>query len=184
MGTDKAFVEIDGYPLVARARDALSGAGAARIAAVGGDVSRLAEFGVELIPDLYPGLGPLGGVVTALSACTAPLVVVLPCDIPGLTPSFVTSLVGLLDDSPKAAAAVPTVDGRRQVVTIAVRREVLSIFGDRFAEGERSLRVALGEVEVVEYEVARSTLADIDSPEDLVRLTTQTTAEKSDSGGH
>src|SRR5688572_7864759 len=70
MGTDKALVEIDGTPMAVRVARALTAAGARRVIAVGGDARALASAGLEVVPDLEPGAGPLGGVVTALDALT------------------------------------------------------------------------------------------------------------------
>lgn len=81
MGRDKALVPFLGEPLVAR---------------VIGRVSRLADellvttnrpqdygfLGLPLILDLVPSRGALGGLYTALSAASQPIVAVVACDMP------------------------------------------------------------------------------------------------------
>ncbi|MET0580139.1 MAG: NTP transferase domain-containing protein, partial [Ilumatobacteraceae bacterium] len=66
MGTDKAFVEVDGVPMAERVAAALSGGGCSPVSYVGGDVALLARFGRTVHADRFPGAGPLGGVLTAL----------------------------------------------------------------------------------------------------------------------
>jgi molybdopterin-guanine dinucleotide biosynthesis protein A len=66
MGRDKAFVVVDGEPMVVRVARALRGAGADEVVAVGGDEARLSALGLAHLPDDHPGEGPLGGVLTAL----------------------------------------------------------------------------------------------------------------------
>jgi molybdopterin-guanine dinucleotide biosynthesis protein A len=66
MGRDKAFVVVDGEPMVVRVARALQGAGAAEVVAVGGDEAGLSAVGLAHLPDDHPGEGPLGGVLTAL----------------------------------------------------------------------------------------------------------------------
>lgn len=165
MGEDKASLVIDGRSLLDRALDALEGA--RRRIVVGGE--RRDRFDVEFVPDTYPGQGPLGGIVTALGACRAPRIVVLPCDVPGLDASFVAELLASLDAAPDALVAVPVVGGRRQVVTIAMRAEAAWLVTDRFGQGERSIRAVLDDIDVVELPVAEGVLCDLDSPGDVAR---------------
>ena len=93
MGTDKALVEVDGRALALRVADALRAAGASRVVAVGGDLERLQALGLEAVPDLHPGEGPLGGILTALAATDQDVVVVLACDLPAADPSAITAVV-------------------------------------------------------------------------------------------
>ena len=87
MGADKAFIEIEGEPMVVRAVGALRAAGAEPALVVGGDAARLGALGLDAVADRYPGQGPLGGVLTALGAPGSlgvsgiGAVVTLPCDV-------------------------------------------------------------------------------------------------------
>jgi molybdopterin-guanine dinucleotide biosynthesis protein A len=47
MGTDKAFIDVDGRPLVARIAGVLDVAGADEVFVVGGDPTRMAEAGLR-----------------------------------------------------------------------------------------------------------------------------------------
>src|SRR5262245_1565825 len=80
MGRDKALVEVDGRPMAGRVAAALREAGAAEVQAIGGDAAGLGELGLDVVPDRFPGEGPLGGIVTALSAASQPVTVVVACD--------------------------------------------------------------------------------------------------------
>ncbi|MCY4176083.1 MAG: molybdenum cofactor guanylyltransferase [Acidimicrobiaceae bacterium] len=68
MGTDKAFIVVDGEPMVLRAARALQAAGVRRTVVVGGDEPRLKALGLETLADDHPGEGPLGAVLTALTS--------------------------------------------------------------------------------------------------------------------
>ena len=99
MGTDKALVEVDGMAMAGRVAGALASAGGQPVIAVGGDADRLADLGLAVTPDRWPGEGPLGGLVTALGALAdpaVPIVVVAACDLPALTSSVVAALVAAL----------------------------------------------------------------------------------------
>ena len=82
MGSDKAFAEVGGRPLVARAADTLARAGADPVAVVGGDAAGLARLGLHRVPDRWPGEGPLGGLITALDTSPRPVTVIVACDLP------------------------------------------------------------------------------------------------------
>ena len=56
------------------------------------DPAAYAHLGLPVHPDRRPGLGPLGGLYTALSTTAAP-VLLLACDLPFLTPDFLRHLV-------------------------------------------------------------------------------------------
>ena len=68
MGRDKALIEIDGVAMVTIAVEALRAAGAADVWVVGGDRGAIEALGHRWVPDLHPGEGPLGGVITAKNA--------------------------------------------------------------------------------------------------------------------
>jgi len=84
MGRDKAFLEIEGRPLVQRAVEILqpvcgdvkllSGSDGVRI-------EQLRNFG-DVVADLRPGCGPLGGMEAALADTLLPWVMILAVDTP------------------------------------------------------------------------------------------------------
>lgn len=171
MGTDKAFVEIDGRPLVVRAVDALLAAGAHEVHVIGGDLPRLTALGLTPVADHAPGEGPLGAVLTALRLTeSAEPVVVLSCDLRDPSPEAVRSVLGALHDAPEAALAVPvTVDGPQWLH--AAWRPHLAEPGlaEAFAGGVRSVWRAVEHMARVEVrDVPPASLADVDRPSDLL----------------
>jgi len=71
MGRDKALLEISGVPLLVRTARLIEPLVAA--VTVIGSPERYASLGLRVIPDAVAGVGPLGGIATALrfsaSAC-------------------------------------------------------------------------------------------------------------------
>ena len=86
-GRDKALVEFAGKPMLARMIELMrNSAPDVRIVAARG---KYADFETEIVEDLWPGEGPLGGIVTALlntkereTACEWNIIV--SCDMPFL----------------------------------------------------------------------------------------------------
>src|SRR5579864_458960 len=95
-GRDKALAEIDGKAMVLRMWELLRGvAGKVRVVVAPG---KHAGLGVTTIADRWPGEGPLGGIITALSATAesgdgAEWNLIVGCDMPFLTSEWVSYLV-------------------------------------------------------------------------------------------
>jgi len=182
MGTDKAFIEIDGEPMVVRAVGALHAGGAAPVLVVGGDQARLSALGLDHVPDRYPGEGPLGGVITAL-AVRDPLdgsgpdaVVTLPCDVKAPDPTAVRSVIERLADAadrsgtgaPPADLVVPLGGGVPQWMHAGWHRSCLPRLSEAFAAGARGLSEVARQLRTVKVEVpGTSWFSDADRPEDL-----------------
>jgi molybdopterin-guanine dinucleotide biosynthesis protein A len=169
MGRDKALIEVDGRALARRVADALAAAGAVAVVAVGGDGPALRRLGLATVPDDAPGAGPLGGIVTALGAATAPIVLVAACDLTAPSPPALTATVAALGTDPGARVAVPVVGGRRQWVHAAWRGSCRAPLAASFAAGERAVHaaVAAAALGVVEVALDPAALADADTPAEL-----------------
>ncbi len=90
MGRTKALIDIDGVPMAGRVAAALRGAGCISVVAYGGSPVELDTLGMPILPDRYPGTGPLGGVLGVLELFAASDfdvggVFVTACDLPALT---------------------------------------------------------------------------------------------------
>jgi molybdopterin-guanine dinucleotide biosynthesis protein A len=165
MGSDKALLEVDGAPLVLRAVHALEAAGAAPIVVVGGDADGLSRLGLTPVADRWPGAGPLGGIITALTTLTGPCTAVLSCDLTAASPDAVASVLAALGD---ADVAVPVVDGREQWLHAVWRRRCLPALESAFASGIRAPRHAVGDLRVARLLDADARwFHDADRPEDL-----------------
>jgi molybdopterin-guanine dinucleotide biosynthesis protein A len=111
-GSDKAFAELGGVSLVLRAARTLRPL-SQRVVVVANDVDRHASDGLQVRPDLVAGIGPLGGLHTALAWASEESfqgVVVLATDMPFVPASLLDDLIGRL--APRAAV-VPASRGPR-----------------------------------------------------------------------
>lgn len=176
MGRDKAVVPVDGVPMGRRVADALLAGGAASVVLVGGQPGWGPLLGLDLVADRHPGIGPLGGLATALahgSDVGADVVVVAPCDQPWLDGATVERLLTVGSGRSAPVIVRPAaVQGRRQPlpsvwpVDLASTIEATAVAGERRLEAAFVLAAAAG-VGVVEVEVAAAALRDVDRPEDL-----------------
>ena len=168
MGRTKAVIEVDGRAMADRVIDAARTVGADPVVILGGDPDELSALNASVVPDRYPGEGPVAGVLGALRHFegVADRVLVLPCDLGHLDAD---TLLPLLE----AEAG----DGFSQVWVAATDRlePMCAIWStgaaDRVQElfdgGERALHVVIGELPHVAVTVDPTGLANINTPDDL-----------------
>lgn len=87
-GRDKALVEFDGQPMLARMMKLMRSV--TKDLKLVATPEKYAEFGAQLVADGWPGQGPLGGIITALEdAAKSPADsrwnLIVSCDMPFLT---------------------------------------------------------------------------------------------------
>lgn len=107
MGTNKAFVEIEGLPMIRRVLAALRVC-CSTVIIVAKDIQPYRRLGVRVVADAHPAQSALVGLCSGLAAATTPWAFVAACDLPFLSPEAVRMLA-------RAAAgfeaAVPRVHG-------------------------------------------------------------------------
>jgi molybdopterin-guanine dinucleotide biosynthesis protein A len=169
MGRDKALIEVEGSAMVDRVGGVLVEAGCSNVVAVG--PSSLAGS-LANVDDLYPGEGPLGGVITALQffAVQASAVCVVACDMPWLDASALGELV-------RTASATDGTNGFDVVMARTDRLEPLcalwnprcvSALQAEFDNGQRAVRDALDALSVATVVVPAAALHNVNTPDDLL----------------
>ena len=103
MGTDKAFVMLEGRTLLARALEVCRTV-TCEVRIVG-DRRKFAPF-APVVEDVFPGCGPLAGIHAALRASQTELNVVLAVDLPFVSPALLLFLVAQGRES-RAMVTVP-----------------------------------------------------------------------------
>ena len=171
MGTDKSLIRVDGVPLAERVARTLEAAGCHPVVLVGGDEHALSSAtGRRVVADRWPGEGPVGGVLTALTALAdAPAVLVAACDLPALTADAVAAVVDahLLVARSDAPIAVTIADsGRPEPALACWSTSAATALNERFPaeRGLLAIALALG-AEAVSVEAAA--LHNANRPGDL-----------------
>ncbi|MTV25131.1 NTP transferase domain-containing protein [Nitriliruptoraceae bacterium ZYF776] len=173
-GGDKRRHLVDGVPMLRRAVDAATSVATDVVVAVSpahplpGDVAL--PPGVRVVVDEVPDAGPLGGLAVGLGAVDAEVVVVVGADHPFVAPATLEALVAAVARSRDLDAAIVVVDGRRQPLLGAYRRDAGAIARRLLAAGERRALALLDHLAVVELTDApgaRAAAHDVDTPDDL-----------------
>lgn len=104
MGRDKAFLELAGRPLIAVIAERLRTV-ADEVIVVADDTARYAPFADRCVPDVYPGVGTLGGIHAGLRAAAHDLVLVVACDMPFLKPQLLAWFLAAAGSANRAGDA-------------------------------------------------------------------------------
>jgi molybdopterin-guanine dinucleotide biosynthesis protein A len=161
MGSDKARLPYRGEALAEWiARAVKTAAGSATM--VGN-----AELGG--IPDLYPGEGPLGGILTALRHSSADWNLIVACDMPEVSAEFLGTLLAAAERFVAGAdALVPRgPSGQVEPLCAAYHKRAADPLERRFAGGIRKVTAALEGVATVWFPVAElKPFQNVNTPED------------------
>ncbi len=142
MGRDKALIEVDGRTLLDRALDKLEPH--VQELLVIGDPGKYGHVGPFVFADDIPGVGPLGGILTAMRYASNDRLLVLACDMPNVTPRLFEHLKEGL--TREGTAFVPACDGQLEPLAAAYHRRCRSTFEARVAQGAWKVSDALEQV--------------------------------------
>jgi molybdenum cofactor guanylyltransferase len=132
MGRDKALVEFQGRRFIEHALAKLGGMGLAP--AIAGNRLDLAKY-APVIPDNYPGSGPLAGIEAALTASSDDLNLFLPLDLPLLPWEFLRWMAARAGQT-FALATIPHLQGRPQPLCAVYSRAMLPYARAALAGGD------------------------------------------------
>lgn len=174
MGCDKSMLIYRGQTLVDLAVSVLRSLGL-QVLVIGESEERVGIGSVPCIPDLRRGLGPIGGIYTALSLSKSPAILVLACDMP-LVP--VELLRVLLEASVESDLTIPRDSfGRVHPLCGVYSAACLRVLENSIGRGQLAIRALLSvnglkvkEVDTVQIGFSDHVLLNVNSPEDYSDL--------------
>lgn len=137
MGRDKAWLPCDGQTLLERQAGLARKLRPRELFISGRADANYSAFGLPVLPDATPGLGPLPGILAALKASTAPLVLVLAVDLPLMQSEILESLLARCDEW---TGVVPSVDRRLESLAAFYPTAAASVASRMLKHGMRSMR--------------------------------------------
>lgn len=144
MGADKAFVELDGVTLLARALELV--AGVATDVRILGPREKLSKYG-EVVEDEFANHGPLAGIHAALRSSTTDLSLMLAVDMPFVEARF---LEYLANEGRKCSAVVtvPRAGGGWQPLCAVYRKPFADLAERALRQGKNKIDPLFAQVEV------------------------------------
>ena len=167
-GADKGLAETPQGPLAGIVLASLRQAGIDPVVLIGGSGELSATLSIPSIPDEMPGAGPLAGLGTALGwASGVARIVVVPCDMPLITPDVIRSLVSRGDNN---VASIALVGDRLHPIVGCWPTQRRGAIKGLLRAGERRMQAAIHTGDYIEVPVEARSVGDADRPEDLSLL--------------
>jgi molybdopterin-guanine dinucleotide biosynthesis protein A len=139
MGSDKAFVMLNGRTLLDRALE-LAHFVTPDVAIVG-DPAKFSPY-APVVEDVFRGCGPLAGIHAALCTSQTDLNLILAVDVPFVPPALLQYLIMRAEKTSAPRATIPRIDGRWQPLCAVYRRQ----FGD---DAEQALRAGCYKIDAL-----------------------------------
>jgi len=139
MGTDKAFVTLNGRSLLERMLDV--GRSVTADVRIIGDAQKFSQF-APTVEDVFQDCGPLGGIHAALRASPSELNLILAVDLPLVSTALLQYLITRAQSASGASATVPHAAGGWQPLCAVYRRE----FADAAESALRAGRYKIDEL--------------------------------------
>jgi molybdopterin-guanine dinucleotide biosynthesis protein A len=136
MGTDKAFLDIAGRPLIEHILQTLHDL-FPRIIIVTNSPDRYAAYAVSLVTDAYDKRGPLTGIYSGLRESRDEYNFIVACDMPFLQPRLISFMAGLAEGND---VVVPSFDGFFEPLHAVYRRGILPVVEERIRAGDQRIR--------------------------------------------
>ena len=182
MGTDKALLEYDGKQFIEQIAEKLSEFDERIIAR--GNNSRLEgklEREWTVIPDIYPGHGPIGGLHAALSACRSDALFVVTCDMPLIERELVRELCDQMQEADFDEERVDACDvvisvgegGKIHPLCGVYRKSVLPVLEEQIISDQNRIMAAIRKLRV--------NYVTIDSPDREMQLSNINTPQEYES---
>jgi molybdopterin-guanine dinucleotide biosynthesis protein A len=174
MGQDKAFIEINGVPIILRVFAVLDRLFRETII-VASQKETYAELNIPVYSDLVPGQGALGGLYTGLLHSTFPYSFCVACDMPFLDRALIEYLLTRID---QYDAVVPrTSDGLQPLHAIYSKqclepiRHLLDLEKTKIMDFYPLIRLQIvHEKDFLTLDPERKSFTNVNTPEELQRL--------------
>ena len=165
MGRDKALLTAHGSTLLeAVARKVLAAAGNVTVIA---PPVRYAALDLNVIPDLEPGQGPLGGILTALSYSQAEWNLIVACDMPGIEAPFLRQLLEQAETCGADCLLPQNAEGRLEPLCAVYHLRSKAPVARALAAGIRKVTGGLHELRVAHWQLETPVLfTNLNTPQD------------------
>ena len=170
MGTDKAFLALDGRPLIEHILDVFSTL-FMRTIVVTNTPDRFRDYDIEVTCDALPVRGPLTGIYSGLLRSNDEYNFVAACDMPFLNPGLI-SYMGEI--APGQDAVVPAFNGYLEPLHAIYRRGLLATMEAQIRKQDRRIRGLFDHIqvryvteeEIVRFDPLKRSFRNLNTPEE------------------
>jgi len=144
LGIDKALLKLNDERLLTRILDTLCTL-SDDLLVVTDDKVELTHLGVRIVPDIHPGLGPLGGIYSGLLAMRYERGLVVGCDMPFLNVHLLRHMILLSQDFD---VVIPRIQANTEPLHALYNKACLGAIEDSFSRGRRRIVSFFSQVRV------------------------------------
>jgi len=170
MGTDKAFLDIDGRPLIEHILDVFSKL-FARTIVVTNTPDRFRDYDIEVTGDVLAVRGPLTGIYSGLLKSTDEYNFVAACDMPFLNPRLISYMGEIAAGQD---AVIPAFNGFLEPLHAIYRRGLLSTMEAQIPKQDRRIRGLFDHIqvryvteeEIVRFDPLKRSFRNLNTPEE------------------
>ena len=177
MGGPKAFLEINGQPILRYLLERFEWPGSTMLVlAPGMDHPPGVEGFAQVLSDPVTGVGPLRGVLTALEWIVTEMVVVATVDMPGITREQLSWMAQQLFERPEAAGVMARhANGQIEPFPSAYRTSARAIIAEQLDQQRRSVHGLLQHTHFASIQFPHDwpdeTWVNLNTPQDLGAFT-------------
>jgi len=172
MGTNKAFVELAGKPLIQHILERTANLEQAETILVTNTPDEYAHLKLPMVADVVPDKGALGGIYTAIRQSKTSYVLVIACDMPFISTELLRYMIAQANDYD---VIVPRVDGYPQGLHAIYSKSCLQPIEAQFEKNELKVISFYSKVRVryfdeddyAKFDLNLVALMNINTPEDL-----------------
>lgn len=173
MGQDKALLPYRGATLVEYVAWVVSRVAGSVV--VIGDPDRYRDLTRPVYADKVPGLGPLGGIYTALSVTPADWNLIVACDMPGISTLALHALVEPEAKPGRNAVVAKGLDGGAEPLCAVYHKSCLPVLALAIRNKRLKMMDLLPELKVEYRTLDPALLVNVNTPDDWAKF--QETAE-------
>jgi len=170
MGTDKAFLEIDGRPMIEHILGVFAGLFKKTII-VTNTPDRYRNYGVEVTSDALEIRGPLTGIYSGLLRSTDEYNFVAACDMPFLNPRLISYMGEIASGHD---AVVPQFNGYLEPLHAIYRKGLLSVMEAQIRKQDRRIRGLFDHIavryvteeEIVRFDSMKRSFRNLNTPKE------------------
>jgi molybdopterin-guanine dinucleotide biosynthesis protein A len=175
MGREKAFLGLDGIPLIEHVLAVLRGI-FSKIIIVTNNPAAYALYDAVVVTDAVDKQGPLTGIYTGLLNSTDEYIFVAACDMPFLNPGLISYMAGLADGHD---IVVPRVAGRVEPLHAIYSKQLLLLIEKRLHDDALQIQGIFGEArvryvtekEIVRFDPERRSFKNLNTPDEYKEAT-------------
>ncbi|MEH7415946.1 molybdenum cofactor guanylyltransferase [Neobacillus drentensis] len=145
MGTNKALLKINEKMNIERIVDQLKFL-FDDIILVTNNSEQYEFLGVRMVPDQYPGMGPLAGVHAGLTASEYDVNFIVACDMPFVSGELAEALV---HNAFHYDAVIPVINGKQHPLFSVFKKETAAVVEERLKAGQLRVKHLLDQLNVL-----------------------------------